>query len=543
MNFFGMIHSLTLRLTPLITTKRKRDGAMSKEEKIPCGLPENLPTRTKIVATVGPASESEETLTKLVLAGVDLFRLNMAHDNPEKVEPIVARIRKVSAALNQPIGILVDLAGPKMRLGEIPGGEYLCETGSNIRFVRGTDAGQPGTFTSTYPALIDDLKVGNIVLLADGTITLEVVDKGDDSVTCRVVQGGKLRSRQGINLPGTELSVETIQPVDKTNAVWAVQAGIDFLGLSFVRSADDIRQLRVILEAAAEPIVGSEAWEKMTPWERRTHYPNIVAKIEKPETLNSLDEIIRETDAVMVARGDLGVEANIARIAVIQKEIIRICRRLTRPVIVATQMLESMTTEMMPTRAEATDVANAILDGTDACMLSGETAIGAHPVEAVEMMHRIAAETEKLLEERTEEQHYLDAALFEDVLEEDDIPESVKISVAVCDAAGELADSIGASMIAVATRTGRTALNLSKMRNFVMTVGTSGSEEVLRRMSLYWGVIPVRDLSAQPAEMISRLVEIGQGAGYLTHGDSIVLTAGIGTASDDRNAIYVHLIE
>ena len=425
-------------------------------------------------------------MTKLVQAGVDVFRLNMAHDTPEKADPVVARIRKVSAALGQPVGILVDLAGPKMRLGEIPEGEFLCKTGASIRFVR-TPSTEPGSFTTTYPALIDDLKTGDTVLLADGTITLSVTEKTGDSVTCRVVQGGVVRSRQGINLPGVELSVETIQPIDKTNAVWAVKAGIDFLGLSFVRSAEDLDQLRAILEETAEPIVGTETWKTMTPWEKRIHYPNIVAKIEKPETLDSLDEIVEAADAVMVARGDLGVEANIARIAVIQKEIIRTCRRLTRPVIVATQMLESMTSEMMPTRAEATDVANAILDGTDACMLSGESAVGAHPVEAVEMMHRIAVETEKLLEERTGEQQELDRTLFDDVLDDDSLPESVKISVAVCDAAGILADSIGAAMIAVATKTGRTALNLSKMRNFVMTVGAGGSDAVLRRMSLYSG--------------------------------------------------------
>lgn len=506
-------------------------------------FPAHRPTRTKIVATIGPSSESEEMLQKLISAGVDVFRINMAHGDTKAAQTLLDRIRLVSARSGQPVAVLADLAGPKMRLGEIPNGCFDCKTGETIRFVRGTQTAESDAFTTTYEPLIDDLSVGNRVLLADGTVTLEVTKKEKDQVFCRIVQGGVVRSRQGVNLPGVDLSIKTLQPVDIQNAIWATQSGIDFLGLSFVRSPDDIHELRSILEETAETLVGQREWEKLSDGERRLRYPNIIAKIEKPETLDCLDAVVEAADGVMVARGDLGVEANIARIAVIQKEIIKTCRRFIRPVIVATQMLESMTSEIMPTRAEATDVANAILDGADACMLSGESAIGKYPVEAVEMMHRIAEETESLLRERSSEEEFLEAEMIQQTFDRQDLPESVKISVAVCDTAGQLADTIDASMIFVATKTGRTALNLSKMRNFVMTVGTSSCEATLRRLCLYWGVIPVGGIPIVPQKTLPTLVRLAKEAGYLDTGETVVLTAGIGTASDDRNAIYVHIVE
>lgn len=508
-----------------------------------CRFPKQKPCRTKIVATLGPASESEQMIRNLILAGVDVFRLNFAHSGPADNAPVLQRIRKVSQELGQPVGVLADLAGPKMRLGVIPGDERMCTTGQIIRFVRGKNTTEPDAFTTTYESLIDDLKVKDRVLLADGTIALEVLDKTPDTAICRVVQGGRVRSRQGVNLPGVTLSIQTIQPQDRENAIWAVEARIDFLGLSFVRSPQDIIDLRTILETAAAAELGDQVWKSLSPGEQRIHYPNIIAKIEKPETLDCLDKIVQEADGIMVARGDLGVEVDIARIAVIQKEIIATCREFTKPVIVATQMLESMTEETMPTRAEATDVANAIFDGTDACMLSGETAVGKHPVLAVETMNRIAKETEKsLLVSHT------GFSLFDEreaacVMAGEELPMDVKISIAVCDSAGQLADTVEAAMILVSTKTGRTALNFSKMRNFVMTVGTSDTDQVLRRMSLYWGVIPIGGISPVPGDMLETIVQLGKDAEYLAVGDRIVLTAGIGTANEQRNAIYVHVVE
>ncbi len=501
------------------------------------------PCRTKIIATLGPASESEVIIKELIQAGVDLFRLNFAHSGPAENGPVLDRIRKVSQELQIPIGVLADLAGPKMRLGELLNGEYLCPTGGSVTFIRGTKSDRAGVFTTTYEPLIDELKVGDRILLADGTVVLQVQEKSPEGVVCHVIQGGIVRSRQGVNLPGVLLSIKTLQPKDIENALWAMEAGIDFLGVSFVRTAEDITELRCLMEKAVEKRLGTDAWNKIPLEERGLYYPNIIAKIEKSETLDCLDSIVEAADGIMVARGDLGVEVDIAKIAIIQKRIIRTCRRLVKPVIVATQMLESMTEELMPTRAEATDIANAILDGADACMLSGESAVGKHPVLAVKMMNHIAEETETAMRERAIERNSWSLLTSEDAMKNVNLPITIRISIAVCDAAGSLADSIDAAAICVATKTGRTALNLSKMRNIVMTVGTSTNNLVLRRMSLYWGVIPVGGLSTEPRQMLLDLVECGKQSGYLKTNDLVVLTAGIGTVERERNVIYVHTVQ
>ncbi|MDO5580045.1 MAG: pyruvate kinase [Planctomycetia bacterium] len=504
-------------------------------------FPKNKPCRTKIIATIGPASSSEETMRELILAGVDLFRLNFAHSGPEKLQPLVDQIRRISAELQQPIGILADLAGPKIRLGEIPGGEFRCLTGTIVHFVRGSSTESPDVFTTTYPVLIDELNEGDRILLADGTVSLQVVRKFPDSADCQVIQGGLVRSRQGVNLPGVALSIKTLQPKDIENARWAVEAGIDFLGLSFVRSPEDIHELRALLASAAEKKIGKDQWNLLSEGDRKIHFPNIIAKIEKPEVLEQLDAIIEAADGIMVARGDLGVEVDIAKIAVVQKKIISTCTRMNKPVIVATQMLESMTEESMPTRAEATDVANAILDGTDAVMLSGESAVGAHPILVVQTMNRIARETENaLLNGPKCDLPGLSASRH--IMIDQNLPESVRVSIAVCDAAGSLAETINASMICVATRTGRTALNFSKMRNRVMTVGTSVYDEVLRRLCLYWGVIPVGGIDTDPKGMLTAFVDLAKKADYLKKDDRVVLTAGIGTIAEERNVVYVHTV-
>jgi len=356
-------------------------------------------------------------------------------------------------------------------------------------------------------------------MLADGTIALQVAEKNADLIVCTVIQGGTVRSRQGINLPGTKLSIKTLQPADIENAQWAVGAGIDFLGLSFVRSPEDILELREILIDTAYKNTG--LWGDI---------PHIIAKIEKPEAVERIEEIVEVTDGVMVARGDLGVEFDIAQIAVVQKKIIETCRRKSKPVIVATQMLESMHHQTLPTRAEATDVANAILDGTDACMLSGETAVGEYPILAVEMMHRIAIETEKLLKLRsgTMEQHRSGTA---------------SITHAVCDAAVTLADEIDAAMVLVRTRSGKTAMAVSNKRCFTLCVGTSNNIRALQRMNLYWGVFPLADAPEEPRESLASVIEAGKIAGYMTHGDRVVHILGITAESDHRNVLYIHVVD
>lgn len=471
------------------------------------------PSQTKIVATVGPASESPEMLAALMNAGVDVFRINMAHGDRREHQQRLAAIRHASAATGHTVGVLVDLAGPKIRLGELPGGQFECLPGAAVRFVRGRGLLAPGELSTTYEPLVDELAPGDRVMLADGTVHLRVEQRTDDSVQCRVIQPGVVRSRQGVNLPGVRLSVEALGPADRDNAVWAAENDVDFVGLSFVRSADEVRRLKALLQAH-----GSAA--------------HVVAKIEKPEAIEQLESIVEAADVVMVARGDLGVEIDIAEVAVVQKQIIATCRRRRKPVIIATQMLDSMQNSRLPTRAEVTDVANAILDGADACMLSGETAIGNYPCEAVEMMHRIALATEPLWSQQA-------------LPVEPDLAETTNpITEATVRSAAQLAEQVQAKLIAVVTASGQTALTLSKQRTFVPTLGLSDRPGTLRRMALYWGVIPAPGPPAQRSgELLDRAIAWGREHGLLATGDRLVLVAGTGLKTTAHNMILVHQLD
>lgn len=469
-------------------------------------------SHTKIVATLGPASDSPEMLRRLLTAGVDVFRINTAHGAPQEHSRLLNAVRQAGVDAGVSVGVLVDLAGPKMRLGKLPDDEVVCQIGDEICFVRGEASENPSELTCGYATLIDELSAGDRILLADGTVALEVERVEPARAICRVQQGGTVRSRQGVNLPGVKLLAATLGDRDREAAVWAANAGVDFLGLSFVRRADDIHELRQIIDGA-----GSET--------------QIVAKIEKPEALTNLDAIISATDAVMVARGDLGVEIDIARIAVVQKQIVAACRKLHRPVIIATQMLDSMHGSRLPSRAEATDVANAILDGADACMLSGETAVGDYPVEAVEMMHRIALATESF-------------AIKQDltVLRDEPDPEFHPITEAVTTAAAAIAEQLEARLIVVATVTGRSALGVSQQRTFVPIIGVSDSPAVLRRMSLFWGVVPIPAAPAEPDELLNFLTSNGLPGIDTAPGDRVVMVVGTKGADDRHNAVIVHQV-
>jgi pyruvate kinase len=466
-----------------------------------------LRSRTKIVATVGPASAAPERLSELVRAGVDVFRLNMAHGGPEVLQTNVDNIRKLSQKIDVPIAILVDLAGPKIRLGELPDDRIFCELETEFFLVSG-DTKAPNELTSTYPTLAQELEVGDRILLADGTVAMEVEAKDADRVRLRVVQRGTIRSRQGINLPGVKLSAPAISDTDREHAIWASQCGIDFLGLSFVRSPSDIRNLKDILR-------------------ERSSGTRIIAKIEKREALLSLEEIVAEADAVMVSRGDLGVEIDVAQMPLEQKRIIAVCHRLQRPVIIATQMLDSMQESPRPTRAEATDVANAILDGADACMLSGETAIGQFPVEAVETMNRIALATESTFQGRPPRRV------------EGAGGEVNEITRAAVRAAGQMAHDLDARLVFVASHSGRTAFALSQLRSYVPTAGVSASEETLRQMCLYWGVTPLRGAPATDLqELIKHADALACRAGYATRGDRIVIVGGSHLAAGPEDEVF-----
>jgi pyruvate kinase len=467
--------------------------------------------RTKIVATVGPACRDETRLADLVCAGVDVFRLNLAHATVAEHDESVARIRRVAVAVGRPVAILADLAGPKIRLGEVPGGQVMLALGERVRFVRGEAARGADELVTTYAPLIDELEAGDNVLLVDGTIALAVEAVTSDAALCRVTQGGLVRSRQGVNLPGVKLSAPAMSEEDREYAAWGAKRELDFISLSFVRTPREVHELREIVNAN-----GGSA--------------RVIAKIEKREALDQLEAIIEAADGIMVARGDLGVEIDVATIALEQKRIIAACHRLGKPVITATQMLDSMQHQSRPTRAEATDVANAIIDGTDACMLSGETAIGQHPHGAVEMMNRIMLATEASMEQS-----------WRRGLQEPGGASNVHpITAAIVASASRLAATLDAKLVAVTSRTGGAALALSKQRGFVPTVGISDIPSVLRQMCLYWGVIPLPSAPSDYEGMLRYLQWWGRRDGIHSVGDRIVVVGGNYVVSGSHSQIEVH---
>lgn len=470
--------------------------------------------RTKIVATIGPACRSVPQLTSLVNAGVDVFRVNMAHGSIAEHTETVGMIRQVSRELDRPIGILVDLGGPKIRLGELPGGQLDLAPNASVRFVRGGVSEKADELICSYEPLVDEVKVGNMIMLADGCVSLLVEEKGPKHAQCRVIQAGLVRSRQGVNLPGAKLSVPSMSEADWVHAQWAAEINVDFVSLSFVRTPVEVRLLKELLRTR-----GSRA--------------KVIAKIEKQEAIDELDAIVEAADGVMVARGDLGVEIDVAKMPVVQKRIISACHTRQKPVIVATQMLDSMQNSRRPTRAEVTDVANAILDGGDACMLSGETAIGLYPREAVEMMSQVAEATEELFRDRAP----LPAEGYS--------PEGLHpITGATVLGAGQIAAKLSARLNIVVSHSGATALAISKQRNFIPTVGVSDSETTLRQMCLYWGVIPMPAApTASSAEVLDFVTAWGLESGRLSKGDHLVLVAGVGLGTGSHNFVRVHQVE
>ena len=469
---------------------------------------------TKLIATVGPSSNQPDVLLEMIRQGVDVFRLNMAHGSRSEHEKVLADIREASEKAGRPIGVLVDLAGPKIRLGTLFEDPTTCHPGAHFKFVRGDSASSAEQLVSNYDRLLDELEVGDQVMLSDGTVSMAVVEKANDSVRCRVENGGPIRSRQGINLPGVKLSVPAITEIDHEQAIWAAENGVDFVGLSFVRGTEELHELKELLKSH-----GSSAM--------------VIAKIEKREALDRLDEIVGTADGVMVARGDLGVEIDIAEIAVVQKRIIETCQRLGRPAIVATQMLDSMHASPRPTRAEVTDVSNAILDGADACMLSGETAIGEFPCEAVRMMNRIMLATEAESAQRRTVRS-----------QSDSIHDVHAITSAVVGGAVQIAEQLSASLIVIATRSGATALVKAKQRDFIPSVGVSNSDETLRKMCLFWGIIPVAGAPADdPLSLRRFLSDWGLQQGVLSVGDRVVFITGTGIVDRAHNSVVVHEVE
>ncbi len=469
--------------------------------------PSGAVVRTKIVATVGPACRHR--LDELVREGVDVFRINMAHGSRSEHDEIIDTVREIAARRDVPVAILVDLAGPKIRLGELYQDPLTLRQGQRVRLVRGLAPKRPDELTSTYEGLLDDIARGDRLLLADGSVPLRVVELEADAAILEAEQDSVLRSRQGIGAPGVRLSISTLTEADRRHAEWAVERGVEYISLSFVRSADDMHALR--------SLVGESGG--------RCH---LIAKIEKHEALTQLEAIAEASDGVMVARGDLGIEIDVAETPVVQKRIIGICRRLGRPVIVATEMLDSMRHAVRPTRAEVSDVANAVLDGADACMLSGETAIGDYPLEAVQTMNRIMRSTERLVVDARPPDG---PGCLSDVK---------PVTAAVLEGTGIIASRVFARLIVVLTRSGATARWMSRQRHPVPVIGMSHDPAVVRRMALYWGVEP-RTSPETDDEVAFRqdVIEWARREGRVESGDCVVFVTGTGVVSEAHNAVFV----
>jgi pyruvate kinase len=430
----------------------------------------NMP-KTKILATIGPATESPAALTEIIKAGVDAIRVNFSHGTREDGAARIRLVREVSKTLGIEIAVVQDLCGPKIRVGKMENGSAELVAGAQLTIVTGDISGTAELFSTNYTHLPSDVSKGSRILLDDGTLELSVLDTNNDSVTCLVKRGGILKSNKGMNLPGTSISSPSVTEKDLADLDVGIAEEVDFVALSFVRHPDDIRQVRKILT-------------------ERNCDAQIIAKIEKPEAFDHIDEIVSEADGILVARGDLGVEMELARVAVLQKKLIRKANEQDKYVITATQMLESMINSPVPTRAEVSDVANAVLDGTDAVMLSGETAVGNYPTETVAMMDRICSETEIYIEETPPA---WDWKRINDVNPVND---------AIGYTAFQLTRDVDAKALIAFSSTGGTALYLSKNRAPAPIVAFTGSVAACRRMRLFWGVEPILDTNVDSRETL-----------------------------------------
>jgi pyruvate kinase len=466
---------------------------------------------TKIVATLGPSSDSPEVVRQLVQVGVDCFRLNASHGTREDLGQRIRTVRGISGELKRYVGILLDLQGPKIRLGTFENGRCTLKTGSYFTITTEILMGTEHLASTTYAEFAQDVRPGDRILLNDGAVELCALVNDGRSVKCEVISGGEIGDRKGINLPGVKVSAPSLTKKDIADLHYGLEHGVDFIALSFVRSANDVLRLKFLLEEK----------EAIVP---------VVAKIEKPEAVQNLDSILKESDGVMVARGDLGIEVALERVPLIQKSIIRKARTMGKFVITATQMLESMIEHSYPTRAEVSDVANAIYDGTDAVMLSGETAAGRYPVEAARMMDRIAAEVEAGLKQRG----------FRELTQADN-PTTAEI---IADSAFRAAKTANARAVVVFTARGASARNVAKFRPPVPIYAFTPSEEGARQMSLIYGVWPLVAANVGSTdEMIETLESRLKEAGLVKQGDPIIFTSGqpIGRPGT-TNMMKLHLI-
>jgi pyruvate kinase len=468
--------------------------------------------RTKIVCTLGPASQSEETLREIIRAGMDVARINFSHSDHQTHARNIALVRRLAQEEGQVLAVMGDLQGPKLRVGEIAT-QITLRKGQYFSLTTRPVPGDDWEVNFPYPEAIGDVRPGDRVLLDDGLLELKVLETTPTDIRGQVVTGGPLESRKGVSLPEVSLSLPSLTEKDCEDVAFAIQQGVDYLALSFVRRAEDVSQLKDLLKQSQADIP-------------------IIAKIEKREAVEAFEEIMEISDGAMVARGDLGVEAPAEEVPIYQKRIIRLANKVGKPVITATQMLSSMMDNPRPTRAEASDVANAILDGTDAVMLSGETAVGKYPVEAVRMMAKIALTTERNLPY----QEWVHKAVVEPSFTPTDA-----ISQATCEIAMELT----AKAIISSTISDYTARMVAKHRPVTPIVAITPGPETQRRLALVWGVYPLLVSEfTHTDQMIETAVQAALDKGLIEKGDIVVITAGVPLGGPGRtNMLKVHVVE
>jgi pyruvate kinase len=449
--------------------------------------------RTKVVATLGPASGNKEMIARLFEAGADVFRINMSHTSHDRMRELVSTIRSVETSHNRPVGILVDLQGPKLRVGGFANGPAMLDTGATFTFDTMSTPGDATRVHLPHPEIFEGVKPGHTLLLDDGKIRLVATEASRDKIVTRVEVGGKLSDRKGVSLPDTVIPFSALTPKDRSDLEAALDTGVDWIALSFIQRPEDIAEAKKIARGRAA----------------------VMAKIEKPQAVNRLDEIVEVTDAIMVARGDLGVEMPLEKVPGIQKQLTRAARKAGKPVVVATQMLESMISSPVPTRAEVSDVATAIFDGADAVMLSAESAAGQFPIEAVGTMNRIAEEVEG-----EDTYHTIMKAQHAE-------PEATG-SDAIAAAARQIAETLDLSAVVCWTFSGSTALRVARERPQVPIVALSPNVDTGRRLSVCWGVhCIVTEDARDPGDMVERACRLAFKDGFAKAGRRVIIVAGV----------------
>ncbi|WHZ56790.1 pyruvate kinase [Metabacillus hrfriensis] len=471
--------------------------------------------KTKIVCTIGPASESVEKLTQLMEAGMNVSRLNFSHGDFEEHGARIKNIREASGKLNKDIAILLDTKGPEIRTHSMQEGAIELVAGSEVIVSMTEVLGTADKFSISYEGLIDDVHAGSIILLDDGLIGLEVLEMNKEAkeIRTKVLNTGTLKNKKGVNVPGVSVKLPGITEKDANDIVFGIEQGVDFIAASFVRRAADVLEIRELLE------------------KHGAGHIQIIPKIENQEGVDNIDEILEVSDGLMVARGDLGVEIPAEEVPLVQKELIKKCNALGKPVITATQMLDSMQRNPRPTRAEASDVANAIFDGTDAIMLSGETAAGSYPVEAVQTMNNIASRAEQALD-------------YKQILAKRSEQADMTITDAIGQSVAHTGLNLQAAAIVATTESGHTARMISKYRPKAPIVAVTSCESVSRKLALVWGVYPRNgEKAASTDEMLDQAVEESLQSGIVKHGDLVVITAGIPIGeTGTTNLMKVHVV-